>query len=348
MERYLDQWALRKINEDAAAKGKAQSRELTGKLLEEFQLEKLRETFETAVKCSPFFREKYEGCSFRSFDEFRKLPFTGPKDLQERGLDWLCVSQSEISRIVTLETSGTVGNPKRVFFTEEDQELTVDFFHEGLKLMAHAGDTLMILMPCRMPGSIGDLLKTAAERLEMTAVPYGLPRPDLADSREILRLMEEKKVTCVVALATQMAEICRYAGEYDIPVRTVLLSAEYVSAENRELIGKTWDCRIFEHYGMTEMGLGGAVTCGMLDGCHIREADLYVEIIDPETGETVPDGEYGEIVFSTLTRKGMPFLRYRTGDFSRKMEKPCRCGSLLGRLDRVGDRGMEKGNSKKC
>ena len=142
-----------------------------------------------------------------------------------------------------------------------------------------------------------------------------------------------------------MAELAKRAeaGNYQIPLRTVLLSADYVSAESRHRIQNAWDCRIFEHYGMTEMGLGCAVSCPALEGCHIREADLYLEIIDPKTGEVLPDGQEGEIVFTTLTRKGMPFIRYHTGDRSRFLTEPCVCGSILKRISRVGDRQMAKG-----
>ena len=94
---------------------------------------------------------------------------------------------------------------------------------------------------------------------------------------------------------------------------------------------------------MTEMGLGCAVSCGELIGCHIRESDLYLEIIDPKTGQVLPDGEEGEVVFTTLTRKGMPFIRYRTGDWSSFINEPCQCGSILKRISRVGDRQARKG-----
>jgi phenylacetate-coenzyme A ligase PaaK-like adenylate-forming protein len=99
---------------------------------------------------------------------------------------------------------------------------------------------------------------------------------------------------------------------------------------------------VYEHYGMTEMGLGGAMACEKRDGYHPREADLLFEIIDPCTGEVLPEGEYGEIVFTTLTRQAMPFIRYRTGDFSRWLPGLCGCGSILKRLDKVGDREERK------
>ena len=89
---------------------------------------------------------------------------------------------------------------------------------------------------------------------------------------------------------------------------------------------------------MTETGLGGGVECAVRDGYHLREADLLFEIVDPESGRPVPDGEFGEVVFTTLTRRGMPLVRYRTGDRSCFLTAPCPCGTVLRRLGRVTGR----------
>ena len=327
----MDIWTARKLGVNT----------LTRDAIENYQLEKIKETINWAAKNSPFYGELYRGVTVETWEDFRRLPFTSPADVYERGMDMVCVAQSQISRIVTMDTSGTTGRPKRIYFTEEDQELTTDFFHNGMQLMVDSSDTVMILMPCRRPGSIGDLLKKGLERFHVRVIPYGLP--DGSDDNLILAMMEQEQVTCAVALPTQLAALAEKAGGRRIPMGTVLLSAEYVSPESRRIIEKAWGCRIFEHYGMTEMGMGCAVSCPQLCGCHIRESDLYLEIIDPVTGQVVPDGEEGEVVFTTLTRKGMPFIRYRTGDWSSFLTQPCGCGSVLKRISRVGDRGVRKG-----
>lgn len=333
MKKYLDIWIAEKLG----------VKQLSKEAIKQYQLKKIKETFDRAIAGSPFYAELYKGFKIDSFDDFRRLPFTMPEDVCEHGMDMVCVPQGEISRIVTMETSGTTGKPKRIYFTEDDQELTVDFFHHGMKLIVDERDVFMILMPCRRPGSIGALLKEGLERDGVRVIPYGIP--DGSDSERILQIMEKERVTSCVAMATQLAAIAEKAVEtkYDIGMKSVLLSAEYVSEESRRIIANAWKCKIFEHYGMTEMGLGCAVQCQERQGFHIRECDLYLEIIDPETGQVLPAGEEGEIVFTTLTRTGMPFIRYRTGDRSRFLKEECKCGSVIGTIARVGDRSMKKG-----
>ncbi len=325
---------------------------------------KLRETLAYAAENSSFYREKYdrtikdlEGSAFAA--AFKELPYTSEKDLRERGMDMLCVSPSEISRIVT---SGTTGEPKRVYFTEEDQQLTVDFFNHGMRLIVDESDKVLILMPARIPGSIGLLLGQGLRDMGAEAIEYGMPdfKTNESDTvEEILQIIKDKGVTSIVALPTHMIRLAREAEKRElagpavrdgIQLRSILLSAEYVPDRTMMMLEEIFGCCVYEHYGMTEMGLGCAVSCGYGKGYHVREADLYIELINPLTGQVV-EGEgrkpgysnYGEIVFTTLTRKGMPFIRYRTGDFSRWILEPCPCGSVLKRLDKVAPREEKKG-----
>ncbi len=347
--KYLDIWTAEKIGAEG---------ELSREAIDGYTAKKLSETVSYAVENSVFYREKYAG-----LEDFRRLPFTSQEDLRERGMDLLCVRPADISRIVTLDTGGSTGKPKRIYFTEEDQQLTVDFFKNGMQLMAGSNDKVLILMPAKVPGSIGKLLAEGLAGFGAEAVEYGLPAMSFTwdpenggiekgcieanrpEAKKLLDLIEEENITGVVALPTHMAMLAEESRSGQT-LDWVLLSAEYVEPEQAEKISTTFGCRIYEHYGMTEMGLGCAVGCGHGEGYHVRESDLYIEIIDPETGEPVKDGEIGEIVFTTLTRKGMPFIRYRTGDFSRWITEECGCGSLLKRLAKVGPRDVVKGYLK--
>jgi phenylacetate-coenzyme A ligase PaaK-like adenylate-forming protein len=232
----------------------------------------------------------------------------------------LAVPPGEIARIVTLKTSGTTSAPKRVYFTSDDLEFTADFFNYGMRRIVGASDKVCCLFPGETIGSVGELLARGLSRIPVTVVPT----PELA--------------TCVVGAPAQLMSLPQ------MRLNSVLLTAEYVSAEARAEVRARFNCEIYEHYGLTESGLGFAVSCSPdVDFYHVRERDLYAEIIDPVTLRPAPDGELGEIVFTTLNAKGMPLVRYRTGDISSMAHGRCPlCGSATPRLSRVADRGVKK------
>lgn len=243
-----------------------------------------------------------------------EIPFLTEDDVREYGSRMLCVPDSQIARVVT--TSGSTGKPKRIYFTENDLEHTIDYFAHGMQYLVHDGDRALILFPGENQWSLVKLLEEGLERIGVS----------------IAEQMDEE-VTCIIGAPEDVLELSRNCP---YSVRNVLLSSAYVDDEVRKEIEKNLSCEVFEHYGMTEMGLGCAVSCGE-EGYHIRENDIYIEIVDPDTGKRVPDGEWGEIVFTSLNREAMPFIRYRTGDIARILP-PCRCGSILKRLDKVKER----------
>jgi phenylacetate-coenzyme A ligase PaaK-like adenylate-forming protein len=118
----------------------------------------------------------------------------------------------------------------------------------------------------------------------------------------------------------------------------VLLSTDRAPHAAVRAIEQAWDCTVYDHYGTTEMGLGGGVDCRARSGYHLREADLFFEIVHPGTGQPVAEGESGEVVFTTLTRAAMPLIRYRTGDVSRFIPGTCSCGTVLRRMAHVDER----------
>ena len=325
----MDDWIAKKIN--------CKSLKLERDDLSRWQLDRINQTLAHAAESSSFYRSLFGTVRLSSLAEITKLPFTTPSDLKADPYRMVCVHPNEISRIVTLKTSGSTGEAKRVFFTEADLELCTDYFHYGMRNMVDETDIIGILFPYRTPASVGDQLIRGLWRLGAETVAlFGFP-----DS-EISSLISFKKITSLAGTPKQLAELAKLYPQH-ASIKTVLLSADFVSDDVRETIRRAWGAEVFEHYGMTEMGLGCAVSCECQSGYHVREADLYLEIIDPVTGETVPDGTWGEIVFTTLTRVGMPFIRYRTGDISRWKTEPCSCGSKLKILDYIQDRKIEKG-----
>jgi phenylacetate-CoA ligase len=324
----LDSWVVRKI-----CHGKDH---LTREIIDNYQLQKLHETIGWARLHSSFYRARLAG--FREgelscLEDLARLPFTTAEDLRRYPMQFLCVSQSEISRVVTLPTSGTTGDPKRIYFTLDDQEQTIDFFCQGMSTMVGHRDRVLILLPGERPGSVGDLLARGLERLGAVVIPHGLVK----DVSSTLDVMERKAVDTLVGIPVQVLALARLGDGRAAP-RNVLLSTDHVPHAITGELRSIWGCEVFNHYGMTEMGYGGGVDCQAHVGYHMREGDLYVEIVDPATGSTVAAGRRGEVVFTTLTRCGMPLIRYRTGDTSRFVAEQCPCGTLLMSMERVKGR----------
>ncbi len=331
----LEAWIREKIRIGGESAEKTFVEALKG-----YQLQRINGIIDYARRNIPFYRHHLATISttpLTDLSHISRFPFTTASDLIENPLRFLAVSQDDIARIVTLRTSGSTGEAKRLFFTEEDLELTVDFFHHGMSTLVQRGRKVVILLPGERPDSVGDLLRKGLQRMDIPVLVYG----PVADPDHAAEAISSFGAHCLVGIPTQVLAVARSRAGAAIgkgAIESVLLSTDYVSLAITETLEKVWGCRVFGHYGMTEMGLGGGVECDALNGYHLREADLYFEIIDPETGEPCPDGTMGEVVFTTLTRRGMPLIRYRTGDIARMMTEPCPCGSVLRRMGRVRGR----------
>ncbi len=298
------------------------------------QLARLQETLHLARTRSPFYRRRLAGAPqvLASLQDLASFPFTTAQDIRDFGLQFLCVSQDEIQRVVTLDTTGTTGRPKCIYFTRDDQELTVDFFRAGMATLTGPGDRVLILLPGDRPGSVGDLLATALTRLGAMPLKHGLVR----DPAETLAVMRSEQVDCLVGVPAQVLALATCGAE--LTLKSVLLTTDHVPDAIVRKVEAAWGCTVYNHYGMTEMGLGGGVECAARRGYHLREADLLFEVIDPVTGVPAPEGTPGEVVFTTLTRRGMPLIRYRTGDVSHFVPDPCPCEAALRTLARVRHR----------
>ncbi|MBA3035146.1 MAG: phenylacetate--CoA ligase family protein [Desulfobacterium sp.] len=330
----LEDWILKKISP------KKDSSNLSRATIENFQLEKIKETIAYARLKSPFYKKLLAGFGsnpVRSFQDLSILPFTTSDDLKDQPMQFLCVSQSTIERCVTLQSSATTGSAKRIFFTKEDLEHTLDFFHHGMSTLVKAGDRVMILLPGDRPDSVGDLLSRALLRINVNSIKHGF----VTNPEKTLNDVLKDDITCLVGTPVQILALFRCnKGKENLKDRSmkVLLTTDYVPSIISTVLENIYNCEVYSHYGMTEMGYGGGVECSARCGHHMREADLFIEIIDPKTGKILPDGEMGEIVLTTLNRIGMPLIRYRTGDMSRFLTNPCPCGTVLKRLDKIACR----------
>ncbi|MGA2491835.1 MAG: DVU_1553 family AMP-dependent CoA ligase [Roseiarcus sp.] len=307
---------------------------LTREAIAAWQLARLNETIAHARAASPFYRARRDWTDgpLAGIGDVGRLPFTTAADLFANDPPLLALSQSAIARVVTLDTSGTSGPPKRLHFSADDLESTVDFFHHGMALLARPGDRAAIAFPGRQPGGVAAGLAVALRRLGVA--PVVAPSP--LDSVALAAWLRDERPDVVAGPPVPLLAAARVAandGGAPIGARAVLLSSDHVAESVARALAAAWGAEVFRHWGMTETGYGGAVDCACHCGCHLREDELLVEIVDPANGAPAPAGALGEIVVSTLRRRGAPLLRYRTGDLARLIEAPCPCGSALKRLD---------------
>lgn len=303
----------------------------------EYQRRAICETVDWARRKSRFYARLLKVVDLGSIvapRDMAGLPRTSPADLKGADADFVCVSQSDVARIVTMETSGTTGPSKRVHFTANDLESTVDFFHHGMSIFTRPGQRVLVLMPGKRPGSVGDLLEKALARLGAETLVFG----PVADPHEALIGMRSFSPHVVVGVPVHVLGLARRDALAGRSVNSVLLCSDNAPRSIIRAVREAWDCEVFTHWGMTETGLGGGVECDAHDGYHLRENDLYIEVADPETGEPLPAGIEGEVLVTTLTRRGMPLIRYRTGDAAELIRDACPCGSVTRRLGRITGR----------
>lgn len=318
-------------------------KELTRERLEAHQLALLRKQLALAKANSAFYAKLYAGHDERkltSLDDFGTWPQTTPTDLKNHNDAFLCTSQSKVWRIITLQTSGTTGLPKRLFFSENDMRRTVRYFHYSLKELAKDCRNLLVLMPGNVPGSVGDVLRQALEDLPTRCHEYGI----VTDFAATLDYIKSHAIDFIIGIPSQVLNLCRYSMQHGglEQIKAVLFGADYISPFCAETIEKLWSCTTIKHYGSTESALGAAVNCPARTGCHIREADLLFEVVDPITKQPLPNDTIGELVITSLNYDCMPLLRYNTGDLGAISKKPCQCGSVLKRLTQMRPRNTVK------
>ena len=313
---------------------------LSREAIEAYQLQRLHEQLAYCRDHSSFYRDRFTAASISSLHslaDISRLPCISAEDIRQHGQAMVCVSQDAIARIITLQSSGTTGEPKRLFFTEEDIEATRQFFQIGMANMAVPGQTVAILLPGATPDSTGHLLAVALNRMQVASHILGLINDPEQAARQLARLRPD----VVVGFPVQILAIAQTAVHHSLDlgtIRAVLLCSDYIPESLSARLRATLDCAVFTHYGTVETGLGGGVDCLAHMGAHLREHDLYFEVIDHHTAGPLPPGQWGELVVTTLNRTGMPLIRYRTGDLGRLLPGPCLCGSHIRRLDKVRGR----------
>ena len=262
-----------------------------------------------------------------------KLPLTRPSDIAGMW-SFVCGSQDRIDRIVTLSTSGTSGKPKRLAFTETDLMRTARFFASGMAQIVAPGELLLVCLPgSERPSGVADLLRIGLERRGTRVASLASPRSGTDGMAELIDAVRARRPHSLVMSPRQLEGLFdAFASEAPAGLQSLLVSSDWCDPALAEKVRQAWGIEVIDHYGITESCFGAALECLRHDGLHIRHLDLLVEIVDPVTGEALPAGSIGEIVFTTLRQEVMPLLRYRTGDASWLVPGPCACRSPYARL----------------
>ncbi len=317
---------------------------LPREVLEALQLKRLKQVLERVYHTVGFYRRAFDNAAvspddIKTFDDIRRLPFTEKKDLKENYPFGLFAAP--MSNIVRLHaSSGTTGKPTVVGYTQKD----IDTWS---RLMARSFVAAGLTKNDIVHNAYGYGLFTGglgvhygAERLGASVVPMSGGNT----KKQILILQDfgPTAICCTPSYALYLAEQGEEMGVEmkSLKLRVGILGAEPWSINMKDEIEERLNITALNIYGLSEiMGPGVAMECKEgRNGLHVFEDHFIVESIDPVTGEVVPDGEEGELVFTTLTKEAFPLIRYRTKDMSRLMKEPCSCGRSLTRMDRISGR----------
>ena len=307
--------------------------------LEALQVKKLKELL-AHLGNARFYAEQFNERglgpeSVNSLDDLRKFNFTTKTDLRNAyPYGMLAVSKDECVRLHA--SSGTTGTATVIVHTQSDIDHWADLMARSLYACGvRKSDVLQNTSGYGMfTGGLG--IHYGSERLGCLTVPAGP-----GNTERQIKFMLDFGVTVAHMIPSYALYMASYLEKHGIdpstlPVRIAVIGAEPHTEEIRRKVEKLLSLKAYNSYGLSEMnGPGVAFECEYQDGMHLWEDAFIGEIIDPETGELLPDGEVGELVLTTLDRRGMPLLRYKTRDLTRFLPGQCRCGRTHRRLDRM-------------
>lgn len=304
------------------------------------QFYQITNSFQTLKERSPFYARKFEGIDLRDVktqQDFQKLPFTDKADLREAyPLGLAAVPQEQIVRIHS--SSGTTGTPVIVPYTKKDVEDWACMFARCYEYAGITPADRIQITPGYGLWTAGIGFQAGCERLGAMALPLG---PGNTDKQ--LQMMMDLKSTVLCATSSYALLLAEEIAKRDIGdkicLRKGVIGSERWGDKMRARIASELGVELYDIYGLTEVyGPGIGINCKADSAMHIWSDYVYLEIVDPDTGEPVPDGEPGEIVLTTLQKEGAPLVRFRTHDLSRIVPGPCECGSTHPRIDIITGR----------
>lgn len=313
------------------------------KSLQELQLQSLRQTIARAFK-TPFYSQRLPQAGIKSpqdiktLDDLKRIPFTTKDDLRQAypfGL--LGVKIKDVVRVHT--SSGTTGKPTVIYHTRKDIDNWADLVARCIVMTGCSQeDVFQNMMSYGLfTGGLG--LHYGAERVGMMVIPAGG-----GNTKRQLQLMRDFGTTVVHITPSYILHIADKMKELgfkreELKLKKGFLGAEPYSESTRKKIEEIMEIDVYNSYGLSEMnGPGVAFECVYKDGMHVWEDAYIMEVINPHTGEVLPPGEEGELVFTTLQREATPLLRYRTRDLAVIYPDGCKCGRTHRRISRIKGR----------
>jgi phenylacetate-CoA ligase len=308
--------------------------------LRDLQYKRLQMSLRWAFSNVPFYRERWQQKGLKpqdvkSLDDLAQVPFTGKDDFKRAypyGL--FAVPLEQVVRIHS--STGTTTRPTVVGYTKGD----LNTWAELCARVAIAGgarpqDVAQVAFGYGLPtGAFG--MHAGLERIGATVIPAST-----GNTRRQLTIMRDYKTTVLVCTPSYAMYIADSAADLGFDFKSLSLRAGLFGAEPwtnhvRDELEKRLGITATDNYGLSEvMGPGMSGECQMKDGLHIAEDHFIVEVVDPNTGEAVPEGKEGELVFTSLTKEAVPVLRYRTGDLASITTRPCACGRTMARHTKV-------------
>jgi phenylacetate-CoA ligase len=312
--------------------------------LEQLQLKRLQATVRRVARSVPFYQQKFAEAGLRpehikSLDDLRRLPFTTSADLRAtypKGL--VAVADTKISRLHT--SSGTTGKPKALFFSRHDVDNAAELIARCFIMAGVTKDDVFQNMMTYGLFTGALVMHYGAEKVGCLVIPAGP-----GNSEKQLLLMQDFRTTVIhvtPSYALYLASFMESKGvnpRKDLALRKAFVGAEPYSEDTRRKIEEALGVDVHNSYGLSEMnGPGVAFECEHKNGMHLWEDNYILEIVDPQSGKPLPDGQPGELVLTTLCREAMPLLRYRTRDMTSIVPGPCRCGRTHRRIQRIRGR----------
>lgn len=312
--------------------------------LEALQSERLKDLVERVYATVPYYKEQMGKQGVKSEDingieDLSKLPFTTKEDLRlNYPFGLFTVPLDEVVRVHA--SSGTTGKPTVVGYTKNDIETWAELMARALASGGtHKGDMVHNAYGYGLfTGGMG--AHYGAEKLGATVIPVSG-----GNSKKQIMLMQDFGSTvllCTPSYALNLAEVMTEMGvdPSSIKLKAGIFGAEPWSENMKQEIEKKLHLDAIDIYGLSEV-MGPGVSCECIegkDGLHVYEDHFIAEIIDPNTGEDLPNGEVGELVFTTITKEAFPVIRYRTKDLTKIISEPCKCGRTFYRMQRVTGR----------